>query len=525
MNKRVKVVFDANRSKGDYGRKLAHIYINGKNYEKLILKEGLAVVYKRADDAKEYLKYENIEKIKQNAQKARDLDLVILNLKNNKYHKPYCKYAHNISKFELIEKKDLPRDAKQAGCCKDLKEPIISIKANYRINNPPKELKYSKKNEIDTSIKLLFNSPLVYNESPSEKSKTPVGKTIIEELNKLNHQDIYIATYGFAYQPEIVNSFKYAEIRGYSLFGVADVDIHNRSIYRDTHYVMQQIGKWQTDHKANLEQQKYRPKYNGSIMHNKFITFGKNKVLTGSTNFSSSGTGGLNANLSILITSPVITKAFIQEAKQMYEKKLFHEFKTPYYIKNVELDDKSIVSVYFCPNPLVINELVKNIDNAKKYVYVAMFFLTHNKIINALEIANNRGVDVKVITDASAAQEIFSKHHKIRAKNIPVKVENWTGKMHMKTIIIDDELFTVGSMNATKTAETKNDENIVIVKNPKLAKELKNIFNQLYISIDDKWLKETPLAESFQSGNSCNDGIDNDHNWKYDNQDNSCKVH
>ena len=261
--------------------------------------------------------------------------------------------------------------------------------------------------------------------------------------------------------------------------------------------------------------------YNGNIMHNKFVTLGKNRVWTGSTNLSSSGTGGLNCNLNVLIVSPEITYAYIQEAKQMYSGK-FHYTKTPYHIKNIELDDGSIISVYFCPNPDVIEELVSKINSAEKYVYVSMFFLTHNKVIDSLVKAKQRGVDVKIITCASSTSEKYSKHNKIREMEIPLKVENWTGKMHMKTFVIDDKLLTVGSMNATRTAAEKNDENIVFIENPKHAIQAREIFETLWQNIPDKWLKETPKAESPDSGNSCNDGLDNDHDWKYDAQDPDC---
>ena len=50
-----------------------------------------------------------------------------------------------------------------------------------------------------------------------------------------------------------------------------------------------------------------------------------------------------------------------------------------------------------------------------------------------------------------------------RNNNLELKVENWAGKMHMKSIIIDDESLVIGSMNFTKQGENVNDENSLII--------------------------------------------------------------
>ena len=65
-----------------------------------------------------------------------------------------------------------------------------------------------------------------------------------------------------------------------------------------------------------------------------------------------------------------------------------------------------------------------------------------------------------------------------------VKIENWPGKMHMKSMIIDDEKLIIGSMNFTKQGENINDENCLIIKSaPELAKKYKEHFLTLWNSI------------------------------------------
>ena len=135
-----------------------------------------------------------------------------------------------------------------------------------------------------------------------------------------------------------------------------------------------------------------------------------------------------------------------------------------------------------------------------------------------------RGVDIKVITDATSANGKYSIHNSLRSYNIPVKIENKAGKMHSKSIIIDEKLVFIGSMNLTKSGENKNAENVIQIHNNKIAQNFKEQFLYLYSSIPDIYLTKTPRAEGWDSIGSCDDGIDNDFDGDVDDDDNGCKA-
>ena len=153
-----------------------------------------------------------------------------------------------------------------------------------------------------------------------------------------------------------------------------------------------------------------------------------------------------------------------------------------------------------------------------------MFYFTNKNILEELVKAKNRGVDVKVIVDASFAKD-FSKYINIMRENeIPVKVENWAGKMHCKLAVIDDNVTLTGSLNWTNSAVNFNDENFLKIQNPRIAKETIKYFYTLWKSIPDKWLYAIPDAEGVDSKYSCKDGIDNDHNGLTDKNDPKCQL-
>ena len=90
-------------------------------------------------------------------------------------------------------------------------------------------------------------------------------------------------------------------------------------------------------------------------------------------------------------------------------------------------------------------------------------------------------------------------------------------------MVIDGKYFITGSANFSYSGAKKNDENVLIFKSTDIAGFYRKHFLNLYNSIDNQYLKITPRAESFESGNSCYDGIDNNFDGKIDSDDIGCK--
>ena len=115
-------------------------------------------------------------------------------------------------------------------------------------------------------------------------------------------------------------------------------------------------------------------------------------------------------------------------------------------------------------------------------------------ISKALVDAKERGVKVRVILDATAATNGYSKHNYLRENGIDVKVESWGGKMHMKAAVFDKKHVVVGSMNWTKAGEKKNDENTIIIKNsPKHANQLFFSLKKCGIQFQQDGYKKIPI--------------------------------
>ncbi|MFA6989885.1 MAG: phospholipase D-like domain-containing protein [Candidatus Gastranaerophilaceae bacterium] len=392
-------------------------------------------------------------------------------------------------------------------------------------------------------IQLFIINPLLVT-GPQNTCNNESCKTLLKLIND-SKESIDFAIYGIGGQDAIFNALVEAQKRGVIVRGVVDKNINNKNPYRDTDSLIATLKTVKSDYLSDLKmEEEFKTQYQyskdildypkaknkkdfhvaGAIMHDKFFVFDKNIVWRGSTNISNTCLGGYNGNKAVLIKSKIIAELFSKEFNQMYEEEKFHQDKTAISDnENIKLADGSTVSVYFLPkNDAVYRGLKPVLESAKDYIYVPTFFLTHKKIIQYLIDAHNRGVDVRVILDAAGGNLNYDRVVFIRNDGVPVKVENWGGKMHMKSVIVDDKYIVVGSMNFTSSAAHNHDENMVVINNQKLTKEFKKSFITLWQSVPDKWLSAVPKSESSDSIGSCTDGVDNDHNGLTDQDDTNC---
>ena len=351
----------------------------------------------------------------------------------------------------------------------------------------------------------LIISDLTTKLKPDRNCSSEICRELLNNINRAN-KSIDIAIYGYSSVPEIENALKNAQTRGVEIRLVYDLDTKGENIYENTQDLVSIIKNSKSDRLSKEAR---------AIMHNKFYIFDNKTVITGSANLSATDMSGFNSNAVIVLNSAEIAKIYKKEFDQMYSGK-FHSDKT---------SSKNKEGIYFSPQDKgITNGILPLIKNSKQYIYIPAFLITEKKIMEELIIAKNRGVDVKIITDAVNASGKYSKVKDLRAAGVPIKIENYAGKMHSKSIIIDDRYLILGSMNFSYNGENKNDENMIIIENPEAARFYKDFFLYLWTKIPDRWLKGYPRAESPDSIGSCSDGIDNDYDGLIDSADDGCYI-
>ena len=90
------------------------------------------------------------------------------------------------------------------------------------------------------------------------------------------------------------------------------------------------------------------------------------------------------------------------------------------------------------------------------------------------------GLSIKGVVDSSQASNKFSQFERLRQFGINVKKDSNKYKLHHKVFIIDNETVATGSFNPTLSADTKNDENLLIIHDKKIADAFIKEFESLW---------------------------------------------
>src|SRR3970282_2024444 len=117
----------------------------------------------------------------------------------------------------------------------------------------------------------------------------------------------------------------------------------------------------------------------------------------------------------------------------------------------------------FSPQEKCDDILVKQITEAQKNLYIAIYSLTHLKITEAIIHAHERGMDVRVIVDNTQRSGKRSRVQELLEAGVEVRENRHSGKMHNKFIVIDGHGLITGSFNFTENAAQRNDENLLQV--------------------------------------------------------------
>lgn len=434
--------------------------------------------------------------------KAQKLKLIILNHKSNKYHTLNCKYGLLAHDAIVIPEKQKPEDAKPCKYCHISKvKKHKNNKSKFKFQKIPQyPLSFS-----NGSIK-MYLTDLTTTLKPDNKCNSPVCHEVLNQINN-SKQSIDIALYGWDNNPTIYNALVRAKARGVKIRIAYDTS--TESFYPELKEFVKLANEKSTD----------TPKI---LMHNKFMIFDNSRIITGSMNFASTGLSGFNTNCIFFINSIEIAHIYTEEFEQMIQGK-FHNSKSKITHNTIVLGKTKVTPLFSPKDKITTNNIIPLINSAKKYIYIPAFTITHDEFVNALILAKKRGVDVRIIIDATNVYSKRSKIKPLRSAGVLVKVENYAGKVHSKSIIIDDKYVIAGSMNFSKSGENKNDENVLIIEDTTLANAYRGFFEYLWKKIPERYLQHSVRAEGKYSIGSCSDGIDNNYNGKIDKDDIGCK--
>jgi len=216
------------------------------------------------------------------------------------------------------------------------------------------------------------------------------------------------------------------------------------------------------------------------LMHDKFVVIDTSEVWMGSMNFTDSGAYTDNNNL-IRIRSVKMAENYTKEFEEMFVDDKFGPdvvAETPN--PRVTIDGTPI-DVYFAPDDHVQASFVDLLNNAQDSIYFLAFSFTADAIGEAVRSRAADGVTVAgVMEDEQINSNIGTEFDPFMQARLDVVRDGNPGQMHHKVMIIDEGIVIFGSYNFSNSAETRNDENLLVVYNQDIAAQFMAEFERVY---------------------------------------------
>ena len=241
-----------------------------------------------------------------------------------------------------------------------------------------------------------------------------------------------------------------------------------------------------------------------TIMHNKFVLIDAicnnpflSYVWTGSTNWTVAQIDGPDKNNAIVIQDQTLAAAYTLEFEEMWgsasatpdsNNSKFGQYKTDNTPHNFVIGG-SVVECYFSPSDGTNSKIIAAVNSANTDLEVAVMNFTRSDVCTAILNKFSSGItNCNVIVDSS--NPMSNQISNLQAGLSPnhAVIDTASGIMHHKFMVVDnfnsasDPLVLTGSHNWSTSAETKNDENTLIVHDANIANQYYQAFASVYLA-------------------------------------------
>ncbi|WP_396144299.1 phospholipase D-like domain-containing protein [Flavobacterium sp.] len=241
-----------------------------------------------------------------------------------------------------------------------------------------------------------------------------------------------------------------------------------------------------------------------SIMHNKFVIIDAicnnpflSYVWTGSTNWTVAQIEGPDKNNAIVVQDQTLAAAYTLEFEEMWgsataspdsNNSKFGQYKTDNTPHNFVIGG-SVVECYFSPSDGTNSKIIAAVNSANTDLEVAVMNFTRSDVCTAILNKFSSGItNCNVIVDSS--NPLSNQISNLQAGLSPnhAVIDTASGIMHHKFMVVDnfnsasDPLVLTGSHNWSTSAETKNDENTLIVHDANIANQYYQAFASVYLA-------------------------------------------
>ena len=320
-------------------------------------------------------------------------------------------------------------------------------------------------------IQIYFSRPTASGEAPADHP-AGVARDFIAAIEEAE-STIDLAIYDFDLA-SVADSLIAAEERGVRVRLVTEGE--NVSDNRDVLISLQQAGI-----------PVIKDEREGGLMHNKFAVFDGLRVWTGSWNITYNGTYR-NNNSAVLIASTALAENYTAEFEEMAARHFGPDSPpdtpNPSLTINLEADGghqgRAEIETFFAPEDEAADQIIAEIEAAEERVRFLAFVFTSDAIAEAMLQRAEAGVVVQGVMESRNVTGEYDEYRRLKSAAHDVLLDGNPYIMHHKVIIIDDETVILGSYNLSHSAETSNDENLLIIHHSAVADPFVQEFGRVY---------------------------------------------
>jgi phosphatidylserine/phosphatidylglycerophosphate/cardiolipin synthase-like enzyme len=311
-------------------------------------------------------------------------------------------------------------------------------------------------NAAGTWWEVYFTDPQNLND-PQEWQSSIAGR-LVEKINAAQ-TSIHIASFEFDLTP-VAEALIAAKQRGVDVRWVTD-DEHGLESDEDPGH-----GQFAMLQDAGIE---VRSDARSALMHNKFWIFDGRSVWTGSTNITQSGIFKQDNN-TIVIESPELAAIYEAEFQEMWNGQFGPRSPSQIDQQFVVVNGSPIQVVFTSEDKAIAQWIIPVVNTATRSIRFLAFSFTDFPLADAMIQRAQNGVDVAGVFEKVGSDTESAELRTLHCADVPVRRDGNGGFMHNKVIVVDERYVITGSLNFSTNAETSNDENVIIIDNPDIAR-------------------------------------------------------
>ncbi len=215
-----------------------------------------------------------------------------------------------------------------------------------------------------------------------------------------------------------------------------------------------------------------------ALMHDKFIVIDKQLLWTGSMNFTPNDTYRNNNNM-LRVAIPELIENYTTRFDWLFLGRGKNGTSKQVPNPHITLPNGVVIENYFSPSGGAQKAILDHLKAAQKSIRVTAFSFTDPAIGNVLISKTKDKLLVQGVFETRNNTGLGADYDRLRRAGVDILQDGNCYILHSKTMVIDDHIVITGSYNYTESANKTNDENLLIIDDPLLAKLYIDEFNRI----------------------------------------------